>query len=109
MLCSPESVPDKLLVLLLFWWSGNIPEEEEGELHCANARRQLTSDDDLGATAAAPLIAVASVRPSVVRRLSGAVEHFNGDFQFLSVRVLKEHGFPSLPMRPLLRNVSTEE
>lgn len=80
-------------MLLLFWWSGNIPEEEEGELHCANARRQLTSDDDLGATAAAPLIAVASVRPSV-RRLSGAVEHFNGDFQFLSVSFSKGTWIP---------------
>ena len=94
MLYSPKSVADKLLVLLLFWWSGNIPEEEEeGELHCANARRQLTSDDDLGATAAAPLIAVASVRPSV-RRLSGAVEHFNGDFQFLSVSFSKGTWIP---------------
>ena len=81
-------------MLLLFWWSGNIPEEEEGELHCANARRQLTSDDDLGATAAAPLIAVASVRPSSVRRLSGAVEHFNGDFQFLSVSFSKGTWIP---------------
>ena len=90
MLYSPKSVPDKLLVLLLFWWSGNIPEEEEGELHCANARRQLTSDDDLGAAAAAPLIAVL---PSV-RRLSGAVEHFNGDFQFLSVSFSKGTWIP---------------